>query len=183
MDILAQNNSPADYTHYNFALLKCRGIEHVLDTLRYERAFFVRPEDVAEITRVMEDPALAMFTELNLLIAAYSWNRRPHWTHARLLSTMSITELHQADLYDIDVAFIEAKASHKLKIRSDLTVRGTFDEILSVMLLNRAMPLGEKDAHLLEHCIYQPEESVTLDLTSFFAFVHDWEIPKQRVKA
>jgi hypothetical protein len=174
MQILAQNNSPADYTHFNFALLKCRGTNEVFNTLRYERAFFARSADVNRLRQLMGAAATAILTELELLIAAYSWNNRPHWTYGRLLSTMSLTELKPHELYDLNADFTIAKAAKRLKVRSDITVEGTAPEIMQFMLENRGMPAREEDAHRLEHTIYDPDKPITMTVTLFATFEHDW---------
>ncbi len=140
------------YRKYNFAIFKTVGLAHVFDTLRYDRAFIVRPADVATLMKLTPDATLN--EPIELLVCKYDWRDKMHPPLQNFHSTSP------------------------LKIRSDVQITGTIPQIMAIMYNNMAMPCEEPDANALEAAFMGPDrdqQSLTLRLTTFMAAEIQWK--------
>lgn len=168
--------TPVDgYSRFHYAVLECRGITHLFDTLRYERAFLVRKMDVDQIVDLVHDELNAITAPLQVVIAAYGWDRKPQWRYDRLLSTMRLSELTISEVVALECDFTAFEAKPKLKLRSDINVIGPVRDILKVMYQNHAMPCREEDAHRIEQMPFCDDKSDCVRLTSFVPNEREWK--------
>lgn len=162
---------PVDgYRYLNYASLYT-GCHHVLDTMRYERAFFVRNNDVQ---RILQFDFSSHFV---IVLGKYDFNPKtsPSWTTQRLLSEQRLEII--TDPYRLIEIGVEQTVTKRLKIKHVASVEGMPDWVLQVMLLNKAMPSTEVDASKLESAISEGTP-VSLELANFCHKETSWTLPK-----
>jgi hypothetical protein len=168
------------YHYYNYALLHTVGYTHVLDTMRYERAFFARATDVQRMLGAVEDIAEWATRRVAILLSKYDFRgkTKANWTPQRLLSTQEleiITDPYQ--LLQLNADDTSLRPPKKLKVQHVLPVEGTVEWILRVMFLNKAMPASENDAHTLERAFMDRQRTPTIELTNFCVSKTVWTLP------
>jgi len=160
-----ESRSCTPWTKYHYALLTCKGVSFLFDTLRYEDAFPCRKADVEALKRSMKGLE-AVLDDFTLLICKYG-EGRPNWTLPRLMSTQRLEVLPYATVVVMDPDFSAPKPGSRLKYSNEVTVTGTLDTILDTLYLNHAMPASEADAHIIEQAPYSPDETLTVRLRNF----------------
>lgn len=164
------------YRYYNYAKLHTNTLNHVFDTMRYDRAFFVRWKDVEKV--ISQNP-IDIFDRYIFLLAKYDWKgaTRPGWTPGRLLSSQEYEFVHDpSELYLLNADFNEFHARPTLKISTICEVEGNLSQICKTMFANRAMPSTEVDARALENCLHEPDRKITLKLLNFQAKKLPWNL-------
>lgn len=170
------------YRTHNFALLHARGLAHVFDTMRYERAFLVRQTDLRRLVELAQGDGLAhVNARLTLLLGKcdYKGPTKASWTTDRLLSTM---ELQLADdagkVYEWAGQVCDFALKVPLKFRSDVAITGPLSHVLIVMFMNQAMPCDEGDSHQIERAFYGGNPEISVRLTKFVPSEGEqWRIP------
>lgn len=168
------------YKRLDFAVINTNGLYHVLDTLRYERAFFLRQADIDLFKKAMGGN-LGEFASLSspksIVLGRYSWPSNK-WTEGRLLCGQFIKEVKDVnELYKLTDKAISKDIKPSLRWRVDVEVRGDLPDIFDLLLKERAMPCGEKDSHILEQAFYAASQSnITVTLTNFCATNVGWRI-------
>jgi hypothetical protein len=156
---------------------------HVFDTMRYERAFLLRPSDVEKLLNFATSPQPRLNTNSKLMLCRYSFTQKHDWTHGRLMAGQQLEELSQSKLVDdwvITGNYSLPESKKLLKIRADAEFTGNFPFILEMMLLNRAVPCSETDAHAIERLFFTGEvgEEISVSLTNFLSQEAEWKLPK-----
>lgn len=169
------------YRYFNFALLHSIGYGHVLDTMRYDRAFLTRPDDLKNLLKAAEDYIPEAVKPQTILLCRYDWKgkTRPSWTHDRLLSNMKYEVIdYPAELIELNAGRIEMKSSKLLNVKSDLTMTAQLPDVLKVMYANRAMPSSEKDAHCIETAFHRAygNQEITVSLMNFHSYEKTWDL-------
>jgi hypothetical protein len=165
---------------YNYALLHAGGVDHVFDVLRYDSAHLLRQADVDDLLKSAGDSMEHVTKRFTLLICRRDEKgvTKPGWTYQRLLKDQEIEEIKDPmKLYDYMPGFTGFHAKPALKWQGRCDVTGNLAYVLNTMLLNRAMPENEGDAHKIEQAFYHPEQEITVKLTSYRANKDKWSFP------
>ena len=162
------------WTKYHYAMLTCRGVSSLFDTLRYENAFLCRKKDVAAIKQALSGLEVAN-TPVQVLICKYDEGRHGSWTLGRLMSDMRLEELPVAAVFALDSDFTSVKPTSRLKHCNEVQVTTTADKVLDMLFLNHAMPADEASAHIIEQVPYAPEKEITVRLRTFSAVPGAWQ--------
>ena len=169
------------YSYFNYALLHGTGFTHVLDTMRYERAFFARSADVAHIVEAAsENYAEWAMRPYTILLGKYDsrGKTKPGWTPQRLLSNQDLEIISDPlQLMQLSADHFDLKPPKKLKVQHMIELEGKVEWILRVMHQNKAMPLSENDALALERALRHNEPVVKLTLTNFCVYKTLWTFP------
>ena len=166
------------YTHYRFAILKCRGIGMMFDFMRYERSFFFRRPDVDRLIKAMSSGLRDYNDQHEIALVRYAWAGRnnPPWTYGRLMSDQSLEETDITTL-GFDGACLEvSKPPKKLKLESQIDVTGDIATVLNAMWFNKAMPATESMSHQIESWPHAPEEERTIRLATFVNQEAEWKL-------
>jgi len=169
------------YRYFNFAILHSSGLNMVLDSMRYDQAFFCRKSDVEHIVETLEGgkPRFAIMP-FSLLLGRFDWRgkTKPNWTPQRLLSGMEYEYIDDPmKLFDLrsEVESWHIKPPAKLKSIVDVTGNPTY--ILRTMHMNRAFPENEVDAHKIERGFHAPNEAITVRLQTYTNKEREWGFP------
>lgn len=170
------------YRFYNYALFHTTSWVHILDFMRYERAFLARKSDLKQLIEVIETRNTQMGATA-ILLAKYDWKgkTKPNWTPIRLLANQELELVTDPmKLLSLGADFMEFQTP-TLKWEAECEVTGPVDWVLQTMYDNRAVPSTERDATELENGIYHSEDGmkvVTVKLFSFMANDKDqWRFP------
>lgn len=159
------------YSHYNYAILHCRGLNHVFDMMRYDTAFFARRSDVANIIEKLKKYGDVLTSRFSILLCKYDWHgvTKPNWTPARLCGDQEYEFINDVSaLYELNSEMTTLRPNKKLKIASELEYTGTVSEILQVMLDNHAFPANEGAAHQIEREFYvEDQKPITVQLKNY----------------
>lgn len=172
--------SGGGYGYYNYAVLHCTGIHHVLDTIRYERAFFARRSDVDMLIEAASSYSDWVTRRLAILLGKYDHlgKTKASWTPQRLLQNQELELVTDpSQLLQLNADELTLRPPKKLKIRHILPVEGPLTWILEVMHRNKAMPSEEGDSHILERAFYEPEKPVAMNLTNYCVSKTHWNLP------
>lgn len=182
--IKLQYQPVSPYKHLRCAYLTTNSMTHVFDTMRYERAFLVRVSDVEKLLDFAAKPQPRLGTSCRLMLCRYNFAQRHDWSHGRLMSGQQLTELSKSMLVEDWVTngnyTLPESPKKALKIRADAELTGDFSFILQMMLLNRAVPCSETDAHAIERLFFTGEmgEEISVSLTNFLSKESEWKLPK-----
>lgn len=172
--------SGGGYGYFNYAVLHCSGVLHLLDTMRYERAFFARRSDVDMLIEAAANYSEWANRRLAILLGKYDHvgKTKASWTPQRLLSNQELEIVTDPGmLLQLNADELSMRPPKKLKIRHTLPVEGPAAWVLDVMHRNKAMPSEESHAHALERAFYDPSASPAIDLTNFCATKTVWNLP------
>lgn len=168
------------YSHYNYAILHSRGLMHVLDTMRYDSAFFARRSDLANILEKLKNYGQVLTSRFSILLCKYDWHgvTKPSWTPARLCADQEYEYGSVADrLYELNSDMTILRPTKKLKVRSELEYTGTVSQILQVMFDNHAFPESEIVANQIEREFYSEDQKpITVTLVNYQAAETAWLI-------
>lgn len=168
------------WKYFNYAVLNTRGLAHVFDMMRYDRAFFARRLDVDTILSILSDETAHALKPFSILLCRYDFKGRTmaNWTHGRLCGDQKYDPVSElTDLFTLGADHTEMRPGSPLKIQSEYTVEGTLAYVLEVMWNNRAMPSTEKDAHLIEHAFHEPDQPMTVTLWTVMSQERQWLLP------
>ena len=171
------------YRYFNYALFHTKGYAHVLDMLRYDRAFLCRQSDVDDMKEAATDYIRkGALKPRAILICRYDWRgkTRPNFTPARLLTNQEYELIDDpSDLYELNSDVVEPRPQKPLKIQAELEVTGQFPWVLDVMYLNRALPSTEWDARTMESAFSKAhgDQEITVKLVNFNSVESDWKMP------
>lgn len=140
------------YKRIDYATLQTRNLDHVLDTMRYERAFFATERDVAPFLSAAADWN-NFYKSAEITLARFSWPKNK-WTHARMLSGQAIIEKLN---WTVQVN----------KVQIEIKVADTLVSILKLMVQHRMFPAHEGDSYTLEQAIHRPNEIIEVSLGTF----------------
>lgn len=173
------------YKRFVFAYMSTNGLGHFLDTLRYDRAFLVRPMDLDHLIAVAKNP-MDYFRPARLLLGKYSFGRAD-WTYERLMSWQSLDEIADPKLMYSKLAPFEASkllSQQKFKFRTTCEFTGNLEYILRTMFVNRAFPGNEGDAHIMERALQNNDgEEITVSLCNFESTPEpSWRMPDPKVQ-
>lgn len=171
------------YKTYNYSLLHMKGLSHLLDLMRYERAFLCREADLNLLLATMGNEESFILKLFTFLLCKYDWKgvTKPSWTPGRLLSSMEMEEIRDPiKLYELNLGrdpIFSIKTP--LKFRADVIVKAPLRMILKIMFLNNAFPSEEGHAHEMERAFYDPDKEIEVSLTNFMSAKEGWRFPKE----
>jgi len=168
------------YSHYNYAVLHSRGLNHVFDMMRYDSAFFARRSDLTNILEKLKKYGDVLTSRFSILLCKYDWHgvTKPNWTPARLCGDQEYEFVSDISaLYELNSELTILRPTKKLKIRSELEYTGTVSQILQVMFDNHAFPENEGVAHQIEREFYvEDQKPITVTLANYQVAETAWLI-------
>lgn len=170
------------YRYYNFAILRSSGMNMVLDTMRYDQAFFCRKSDVENIIESLDGKPRFAIKPFNILLGRFDWRgkTKPNWTPERLMTGMEFEYIDDPlKLYELKSEIDLWQIKPLVKFKSVIEVTGTPAYILRTMHLNRAYIENENDARKVERGFHQAEKALVVKLQTFFDQEREWIFPKE----
>lgn len=168
------------WKYFNYALLHSRGLMHVFDTMRYDKAFFARRSDVEAIQQIIGDDSAHVLRPFTILLGCFDerGKTRPGWTHERLLSDQELKEIDSlAELYELNADHTAFKPTAAVNYESRLEITALLRQVLDIMYANKAFPDTEGDAHRIEQAFYSPTEELKVSLRTFTIGKMKWVLP------
>lgn len=176
------------YKYYNFAILHTRGLDHVLDIMRYDVAFFARKSDVENILAAAKKGETETFQRrFSILLCKYDWKgiTKPNWTHERLVKGQELEEITDPlVLIDLGADCTSLRPTKGLSLRVELETTGNLPYLLETMHLNHGVPATERAAGEIERLLwgYKEENVITTQLVNYQSgkTPSDWKLPKDK---
>lgn len=169
------------FGYFNYALLHGTGFAHMLDVMRYQRAFLARKSDLELLLEATKDYSEWINRRYAILLCKYDFRgkTKPSWVPQQLSADQELEEVTDPmTLMQLGVDPPSFRPPKPLKVQHILALEGPIDWLLQVMFLNKAVPHNEADAHAMERAFYEAD-TLKVELTNYCNVKTLWTIPSK----